>query len=172
MMPSNYMSCFQKEYDRNINTIATALTNGKQWPKEDMAFVFSALSELKALSEALHKRLDLQSFKLQVFVYISYFLKISLGVWVFSRPKKVEGHSVSEKTLQEVLKWLQSNTPKINDIMNRSAMSQESEDGKMLVSENSNRTEVEETSEKKNHNEETGESGDTRSEKQESKRKQ
>ncbi|PWA89969.1 uvrD-like Helicase, ATP-binding domain, P-loop containing nucleoside triphosphate hydrolase [Artemisia annua] len=120
-------SMIQKEYDRNINTIATALTNGKQWPKEDMAFVFSALSELKALSEALHKR-----------------------------NKKVEDHSVTEKTLQEVLKWLQSNTPKINDIMNCSAMSQESEDGKMLVSENSNTTEVEEISEKKNHNEETG----------------
>ncbi|PWA57657.1 Phosphoenolpyruvate carboxylase [Artemisia annua] len=116
----------RKEFNRNINTLATALTNGNQWPKEDMAFVFSALSELKAFSEVLNKR-----------------------------SKKVEDHSVSEKTLQEVLKWLQSNTPKINDIMNRSAMSQESEDGKMLVSENSYTTEVDETSEK-NHNEETG----------------
>ncbi|PWA75023.1 hypothetical protein CTI12_AA245630 [Artemisia annua] len=116
----------RKEFNRNINTLATALTNGNQWPKEDMAFVFSALSELKAFSEVLNKR-----------------------------AKKAEDHSVSEKTLQEVLKWLQSNTPKINDIMNRSAMNQESEDGKMLVSENSNTTEVDETSEK-NHNEETG----------------
>ena len=67
MMSSNYMSCFQKEFNRNINTLATALTNGNQWPKQDMAFVFSALSELKAFSEVLNKRLDLQSFKLQVF---------------------------------------------------------------------------------------------------------
>ncbi|GJW10068.1 UvrD-like helicase, ATP-binding domain, P-loop containing nucleoside triphosphate hydrolase [Tanacetum coccineum] len=101
-----------------------SLRNGKRWAKEDMAFVFGALSELKTLSEALHKR-----------------------------PKKAEDHSVSEKTLQEVLKWLQSNTSKINDIMNRSAISQESMDGTMLVSGNSNTTEVEETSEKKINNE-------------------
>ncbi|GKE55814.1 hypothetical protein Tco_1494999, partial [Tanacetum coccineum] len=120
-------SMIQKEFDRNLNTLATALRNGKQWAKEDMAFVFGALSELKSLSEALHKR-----------------------------PKKAEDHSVSEKTLQEVLKWLQSNTSKINDIMNHSAISQESMDGTMQVSGNSNTTEVEETSEKKINNEETG----------------
>ncbi|PWA55756.1 uvrD-like Helicase, ATP-binding domain, P-loop containing nucleoside triphosphate hydrolase [Artemisia annua] len=60
------------------------------------------------------------------------------------------------KRMEVAIDWLQSNRPKIDDFLKRYAMSQESKAVQMVVPESSITTQVEETGDKKNQDEETG----------------
>ena len=72
---------------------------------------------------------------------------------IFSRHKL--DPSVVMNSTGVALEWLQIYRPKIDNILKRYAMSQESKAVQMVVSESSSTTQVEETDDDKNHDEET-----------------
>ena len=73
----------------------------------------------------------------------------------FSQQEKME-LSVFKKSVLVATKWLRSNARKIDDSLRRYVMSQDCKVGHMLVSECSSTAQVEETGDKKNHDEEAG----------------
>ena len=74
---------------------------------------------------------------------------------LFIKQEKPE-FSVLIKSVLDATNWLQSNVWKIDDSLRRYVMSQDCKVGHMLVSECSSTAQVEETSDKKNHDEEAG----------------
>ncbi|KAI3730446.1 hypothetical protein L1987_61616 [Smallanthus sonchifolius] len=111
----------KKELDKNVGTLATALADKKLCAGNDATVVH----EVNLANDELK------------------LLSSAFG----TSPKKVE-HSVVLKSVER----LQSFRPKIDDFLNHSVMSHESKTEQLIVvSESSNTTEAEQTSEVKNH---------------------
>ncbi|KAI3730437.1 hypothetical protein L1987_61607 [Smallanthus sonchifolius] len=114
----------KKELDKNKGTLVAALTDKKLRASKDATIVHEAdlaNGDLKLLSSSL-----------------------------FYSIRKIKKHSLFMKTLQGIVERLQSRRPKIDEFLKRSAMSQESKIGQMVVSESSSTAEIGQTSEENN----------------------
>ncbi|KAD2804467.1 hypothetical protein E3N88_37844 [Mikania micrantha] len=117
----------KKELDKNIDTLATALMNKLLCAGKDATILDLAIDELKMLSS------------------------------IFGTSSENVDPSVKiTSDVQGVVERLQSIRPKIDDFFYRSATGQESKIEQMVIPESNNATEVEETSEEKDHVKGTG----------------
>ncbi|KAL8238273.1 hypothetical protein R6Q59_019354 [Mikania micrantha] len=120
----------KKELDKNIDTLATALSNKQFCAVQDAAFVHEtdlAIDELKMLS-------------------------YEFG----TSAENVDPSVKMTNDVRGVVERLQSVRPKIDDFFNRSVTGQISKIEQMVVSESSNKIKVEQKSEGKNHVKGTG----------------
>ncbi|KAJ0765114.1 putative TPR and ankyrin repeat-containing protein [Helianthus annuus] len=118
-------SMIKNELDKNIGTLTMALADKISCAGKDATVVHEAnlaKEDLKLLSSS-----------------VAYF------------SQQIREHSLVMMTVQGVVERLQSKRPKIDEFLNQSAISQESNTGHMAVLESSSASEVGQTSGEKNH---------------------
>nr|GEW37032.1 UvrD-like helicase, ATP-binding domain, P-loop containing nucleoside triphosphate hydrolase [Tanacetum cinerariifolium] len=123
---SSYSAELMKELDKNICTLAAVLEDGKSWAEDDATLLHRASNEMKVLLSG------------------------------FDSSRHILDPSALMNSMEVALVWLQRYRPKIDIMLKRYAMSQVSKAVQLVVSESSSTTQVEETGDEKNHDEETG----------------